>query len=91
MWCDVICFFVGFCFILLNASFFKFFLSIFLFVCFFGFIQGKKKGNSGQPSVGPFAGVEPWVYFNVSNDQVKRMLEEVLHASFRFTVFWHDV
>ncbi|CAN0148776.1 unnamed protein product [Laminaria digitata] len=39
--------------------------------------KGKKKGYSGQPSVGPFAGVEPWVYFNVGGDQTKRMLEEI--------------
>lgn len=39
--------------------------------------QGKKKGYQQTPHVGPFAGVEPWVYFNVGGDQVKRMLEEV--------------
>lgn len=40
-------------------------------------LQGKKKGPSAPPSVGPFAGVEPWVYFNVGGDQTKHMLEEV--------------
>ena len=56
-----------------------FFCALFCFVLllFFDAFQGKKKGYSGQPSVGPFAGVEPWVYFNVGGDQVKRMLEEV--------------
>lgn len=39
--------------------------------------QGKKKGFQATPSVGPFAGVEPWVYFDVGGGQVKGMLEEV--------------
>lgn len=39
--------------------------------------QGKKKGYQAPPSVGPFAGVEPSVYFDVGGSQVKGMLEEV--------------
>lgn len=39
-------------------------------------VQGKKKGYQPPPSVGPFAGVEPWVYFDVGRD-VRRPLEEV--------------
>lgn len=39
--------------------------------------QGKKKGYQAPPAAGPFAGVEPWVYFDVGGDQTKRMLEEV--------------
>ncbi|CAN0108800.1 unnamed protein product, partial [Scytosiphon promiscuus] len=42
--------------------------------------KGKKKGYQPVPHVGPFAGVEPWVYFNVGGDQVKRMLEEIRSA-----------
>ncbi|CAN0464203.1 unnamed protein product, partial [Ectocarpus sp. 8 AP-2014] len=41
--------------------------------------KGKKMGYQTPPSVGPFAGVEPWVYFDVGRD-VRRPLEDIRSA-----------
>ncbi|CAB1115817.1 unnamed protein product [Ectocarpus sp. CCAP 1310/34] len=41
--------------------------------------KGKKKGYQAPPSVGPFAGVEPWVYFDVGRD-FRRPLEDIRSA-----------
>ncbi|CAM9614623.1 unnamed protein product [Pylaiella littoralis] len=46
--------------------------------------KGKKKGH--VPSVGPFAGVEPWVYFDVGNS--RGVLEEI-RAALEYVITEH--
>lgn len=57
--------------------FFLYFISLCFSFYLFVYCDQKKKGYQQTPRVGPFAGVEPWVYFNVGGDHVKKMLEEV--------------